>query len=128
MSTTLSLPRPVEIGNFLASLYGFDIVVCEADGLDPSLIRACAEYVDEDGEVGGLITCSLNAAAVLGAALTRIPPGAAEDAASEGVLTANLAENAGEVFNIAVNSGPAVFRPTACVRKSHIRRRSSQHV
>ena len=106
MATTLSLHHPTEISNFLASLYGLDIDVSEAEGLDASLIRACAEYVDGDGNVGGLIACSLKGAAVLGAALTRIPLGAAEDAASEGELTPTLAENAGEVFNIAVNLVP----------------------
>ena len=68
MATTLSLPHPTEISNFLASLYGLDIDVSEAEGLDASLIRACAEYVDGDGNVGGLIACSLKGAAVLGAA------------------------------------------------------------
>ncbi|MFT4555735.1 MAG: hypothetical protein ACI93T_001542 [Porticoccaceae bacterium] len=109
MATTLSLPPSAEVGSFLASLFGLEVDACEAEGLDASLVRACAEYVDEDGHVGGLIACSLKGAAVLGAALTRIPLGAAEDAADEGALTPTLAENAGEVFNIAVNLVPQSF-------------------
>ena len=62
--------------------------------------RVVATYNDMDGQLRFAVTCELSLANSLGAALTRIPPGGAEDATSDGEVPANIAENLHEVLNI----------------------------
>lgn len=54
---------------------------------------------DDDTPIGAAVT-DFPFAAYSGAALTRIPPGGAEDAAQSGDLSESILENVHEVFNI----------------------------
>lgn len=62
--------------------------------------RVVATYNDCDGNFQFAIICELSIANSLGAALTMIPPGAAEDATAEGQVPENIGENTYEVLNI----------------------------
>ena len=62
--------------------------------------RVISTYTDMEGNLKFLIVCELSLANSFGAALTRIPPGGAEDATSEGVVPDNIGENLYEVMNI----------------------------
>ena len=62
--------------------------------------RVVATYNDLEGNFHFAITCELSVANSLGAALSMIPPGGAEDATAEGTVPANIAENTYEVLNI----------------------------
>ena len=96
-----------EIGPFLSNLFGLEIKASEHTSLTCEQFGAWGVYVDNEGAPKGYLYCDLDAGAKLGAALTQIPPGAAEDAVASGSLPENLQENLSEVLNIAVNLFPA---------------------
>ena len=75
-----------------------DIVESPTPIEDP---RVISTYLDMDGNELFAIVCELSLANSLGAALTRIPSGGADDATSEGVVPDNIGENLYEVLNIA---------------------------
>lgn len=106
MNTVAYSMNALEIGKFLTDLVGVEIKCATAPNPDSGAMQVCAEYVNDDGEVGGGIFMDVAAAARLGAAFTRIPMGGADDAIKAGELPANLAENLYEVLNIAVNLLP----------------------
>ena len=59
-----------------------------------------ASYKNLEGELEFAIACDVKLASSLGAALTRIPAGAARDAAESGEIPDNISENLYEVLNI----------------------------
>lgn len=59
-----------------------------------------AIYLSDDDQPIAAALCDYKFAAFTGAALTRIPPGGAEDAADEKDLGESILENVQEVFNI----------------------------
>lgn len=73
----------------------------------PVIGNYAATYVDEEGELRGVIILSPTLAACLGAILIQIPAGAALEAAKKG-LTDALSETLHEVLNIAAS----LFRPS----------------
>ncbi|MEZ6132890.1 MAG: hypothetical protein R3C59_29830 [Planctomycetaceae bacterium] len=81
-------------------LLGLDVVAAPAADFETTSI---AEYVDEDGAVAGYISCDLATSCRLGAALTQVPAGRADEAMKEGAIPENLSENMDEIFNISVN-------------------------
>ncbi len=62
--------------------------------------KVFATYKDNEGQLRFAITCDLKLANSLGAALTMIPPGAAEDASATGEVPKNIGDNLYEVLNI----------------------------
>ncbi|MEM0926250.1 MAG: hypothetical protein AAGJ83_09470, partial [Planctomycetota bacterium] len=93
-----------EAGDFLTSLLGLNVTVAESG--PPESVGVAVLYVDREDKVRAQILCDVPCAAILGAALTQIPMGTVSDSISSGELSANLQDNAAEVFNIAVNLLP----------------------
>jgi hypothetical protein len=77
----------------------------------PRTPMAIAEYVTDDGSLGGLVICDLALAASLGAALILLPPNSASDAVRANKLPEQLAENFQEVLNVASRWFNAPLRP-----------------
>lgn len=102
MATTHPTPREVEVRQMLGMLFGNDLTISEAEELPVSVEsnNAAALYVADDGTPVTACVCDMNFAAFAGSALTKIPPGGAEDAASSGELTENMMGNLNEVMNI----------------------------
>jgi hypothetical protein len=102
MATIHPTPRDVEVRQMLAMLFGNDLTISEAEELPVSVEskNAAALYVADDGTPVTACVCEINFAAFAGSALTKIPPGGAEDAASSGELTENMMGNLNEVMNI----------------------------
>lgn len=96
-----------DVQRLFKDLYGLPVAaaVCEDSSIE--IFGALANYVDSTDTVKGRILCDMSAAAILGAALVQIPPGAVEDAVAEKKLPGTLRENVSEVFNIIVNIFPA---------------------
>ena len=107
MPTTKSGVNAEEAGKFFSDLFGLAFTAKEDASLTCDKFGALATYVDGEGAVKGRILLNLQGAAILGAALTQVPMGAAEDAVDAGALPDNLRENVEEVLNIAVNVFPA---------------------
>lgn len=106
MSTTKTPICVEETGKFFSDLFGLSFTAKE-ETLTCDKFGALATYVDGEGAVKSRILLDLQGAAILGAALTQVPMGAAEDAVDAGELPDNLRENVEEVLNIAVNVFPA---------------------
>ena len=86
---------------FLDGLFGVDSISKPVDPPSPiDSPRVLATYNDMDGGFRFAITCELKLANSLGAALTMIPPGGAEDATAAGEVPDNIGENVYEVLNI----------------------------
>ena len=68
---------------------------------DPKVV---ATFGNEEGQLCYAMECELPVANSIGAALTMIPAGGAEDATAEGTVPGNIADNLGEVFNICSSS------------------------
>ena len=62
--------------------------------------RVVATFNDDLGNCRFAVVCELSLANSLGASLTMIPPGGADDATKAGEVPANIAENLHEVMNI----------------------------
>lgn len=62
--------------------------------------RVLASYKNMEGDLEFAIECDMSLAASLGAALTRIPAGAARDAAASCEIPENIGDNLYEVLNI----------------------------
>ncbi len=90
-----------QLTSILDGLFGCETTASHIDA--PVAIdspRVVATYNDCDGKFCFAITCELALANSLGAALTMIPPGGAEDATAEGIVPDNIGENVYEVLNI----------------------------
>lgn len=89
-----------EFGEIISTLFGKEIEV-EYEGVaEVPDIGVFALFVNEDDTPVGAITSDFYAANYLGAALTRIPAGGAEDSAEEEELPGMAKENIGEVYNV----------------------------
>lgn len=102
MATIHPTPREVEVRQMLAMLFGNDLTISEAEELpvDAESNNAAALYLADDDTPVTACVCDMNFAAFAGSALTKIPPGGAEDAAKSGELTENMMGNLNEVMNI----------------------------
>lgn len=69
--------------------------------------RVIATYVNPQSEVVHVLAMGLGLANGAGAALTRIPPGRAEEGTKTGTVPDGIRENLQEIFNICVNCFPA---------------------
>ena len=92
------LPTNDDVKEMLSMIFGEGLTVTAHDGdAEASYV---AIYVDEDNNPGAAILCDAGFAASAGAALSMLPPGAAEDAAKAKELTDTMRENLYEVMNI----------------------------
>ena len=85
----------------LDGLYGCETTSSQVEtpvAIDES--QVVATYNDSEGQFRFAITCDLKLANSIGAALTMIPPGAAEDASAAGEVPQNIGDNLYEVLNI----------------------------
>ncbi len=97
------------VSPLLAGLFTNKIAVEESKSSEPiGAPRVVATYVDNEGHPRFGIVCDLALANSLGAALTLIPVGGAEDATAAGTVPENIADNLHEVFNICA----AIFADT----------------
>jgi hypothetical protein len=92
------LPAAKDVKQMLSMIFGDGLAVSEPAG-NPSMTYS-AVYVDESGETGAVIACDASFAANAGAALSMLPPGAAEDAARSDELPDTMRDNLYEVMNI----------------------------
>ena len=90
-----------QLTSVLNGLFGCEIAASQIENPKPiEDPRVVAAYNDMEGQLRFAITCDLSVANSLGAALTMIPPGGAEDATVEGSVPANIGDNLYEVLNI----------------------------
>ncbi|HID81297.1 MAG TPA: hypothetical protein EYH06_03325 [Chromatiales bacterium] len=102
MTTTFATPKEIEVQEMLGMLYDAGLSVKSGDALateagSKSLI---ALYVDDEDQPVTVCACDYNFTAFAGAALTKIPKGGAEDAASSGDFSGAILGNLNEVMNI----------------------------
>ena len=98
------LPSVREAVPLLTMLFGTDID-CKPRK-EPLAAKDCmvvATYSDNTGKIQRLLACDLAFANSAGAALSAIPPAAANNATKAGKLADNVVENLSEVMNVAVN-------------------------
>ena len=92
-------PKGATFGSVLEDLLGRQVVTRESELPRTAMAGAVARY-RTDGEERMLLVAEIGIAASIGAALSRLPAGAAEDFASEGWLPDNVKENLHEVLNV----------------------------
>ena len=94
--------NPDAVRLLLGSLMGRQIQARPGAPITPSsrTPAAVAEYVNDRGELGGLLFCDLPLAASLGAALSLLPANTVTDAIRANKLPEALAENCREVLNV----------------------------
>ena len=102
MATVHPTPREIEVRQMLAMLFGNELEINEAEALPTGTDSGhpTAVFTADDGTPVTACVCDMNFAAFAGCALTKIPPGGAEDAAKSGELTENMLGNLHEVMNI----------------------------
>ncbi|MGB0865237.1 MAG: hypothetical protein ACPGSC_01935 [Granulosicoccaceae bacterium] len=94
------LPQPAELNESLEMILGGPAKITPCDALSTNSASHAAEFRNRQDEVVAYCLCDLPIAAGLGAALSMVPPGAAEDMIEEGVLTEMASANLYEVMNI----------------------------
>lgn len=102
MSATL--PSLDAVNKLFTMLFGQG-TICKASQtpLGPEACAVVACYRDNNGTTKRLLTCDLAFANSAGAALSMIPPAAANDATKAGHVPDNILANLSEVLNIAIN-------------------------
>ncbi len=74
-----------------------------APGPDLTKPHVVASYVDDSNAVRRVLVCELALANSMGAAMSMIPAGVANEATKAGIVAENIEGNLGEVLNICVN-------------------------
>lgn len=101
MATQFKLPKESELKEMLNMLYdGLEIKPGDAVSTDKGSKTMVAVFVDDQNHPVTACAADYNFTAFAGAALTRIPKGGAEDAASSGDFSEMLLGNFYEVMNI----------------------------
>ena len=102
MSTVHPIPNDSDVKQMLGMLYGNGLGVDPGEPVatDAGSRSIVAVYINDAGEPVTACCCDLPFAAYSGAALSMIPAGGAEDAASSGDLTEMMRGNLHEVMNI----------------------------
>lgn len=96
------LPKPDEVASLLGEIIDRSISGAENDFGELDRPYYVATYGDASGRLAGCFAFDLEAAARLGAALTVVPSGRADEAIGDGQLDDMLVENFQEVCNISV--------------------------
>lgn len=97
------LPQPAELGTTLTNLLGRDVGIKRLTAAlqpGPRVAVSIASFQAGDEAEVYLWVCELGLAASLGAALSLIPSGIAQEQARKGQLDENLTENLHEVMNV----------------------------
>ncbi len=94
------LPNVSELNESLEMILGDPAQITECEVLNHSGASHAAEFRNRKDEIVAYCLCDLPLAAGLGAALSMVPPGAAEDMVGEGELTEMATANLYEVMNI----------------------------
>ncbi len=101
MATQYKIPKEAEVKEMLNMLYdGLEIKPGDAISTDKDSKVMIAVFVDDQNQPVTACVGDYNFTAFAGAALTRIPKGGAEDAASSGDFSEMLLGNFYEVMNI----------------------------
>jgi hypothetical protein len=108
LSAKIQLPQVSAIEELFTDILGDEIDVKVFAGKAPPPNEVTATFVDGDGALVGACLLNLALAACLGAALVRIPSGAALEAAAAKNLSGMLHDAMNEVLNIAAQ----LFRTT----------------
>lgn len=100
--TTFVIPKEMEVQQMLGMLYDAGLAVKAADAFptDAGSKSLIAVYVNDEDTPVTACACDHNFTAFASAALTKIPKGGAEDAASSGDFSAMMLGNLNEVMNI----------------------------
>lgn len=103
MTLTTSIPPLKDIRDTISGLVGKDVEI--APGATPPPVGGdsgslVALYVDDSLRSAAAIVFDLALAARLGAAIGLVPPGGADAALEDGVLSPVLRENATEILNV----------------------------
>lgn len=106
MTSTANLPQIEETAKFLADLLGSAVKASECTDFAADKVVALGNYTDHDNTTQQFVACDIAAAAILGAALTGVPPAMVKETVSAGTVPENLLENLQEVMNIAANLFP----------------------
>ncbi len=98
------LPGLIDSKHLLTMLFGPDTVcTLRKVALAPADCVIVASYHDNNGALQRLVTCDLAFVNSAGAALSAIPPAAANNATKAKRIADNVLDNLSEVMNIAVN-------------------------
>lgn len=102
MSGMIPLPEAAEIKSLLTDLVGKSVNVSDGDQFDVDVNEAqfIASFVTKEDKLGMCSLSDISFASKIGAALSMIPAGAAEDCVKEGELSDSIFENFSEIMNI----------------------------
>ncbi len=90
-----------QVTGLIGSLYDTESFAKEIESsVDNNQLEVLATYKDADADGTFAISCELSLANSLGAALTKIPPGSAQEATGSGEVPETIADNLHEVLNI----------------------------
>jgi len=98
------LPTLKTIEKMMHCLLGDQVVTKNSvPGPDLTKPHVVASYVNDAHEVQRILVCELGLANAMGAAMSMIPSGVANDATKAGIVADNIQGNLSEVLNICVN-------------------------
>lgn len=99
----LATPCPSAVRALLTGLLDKPVTVAPTAPLAPGPANPCtvAVYVDDSLRIRAVIGCDLPLSVHAGAAIGLLPPATAHASVESGALTEQLAENLGEVLNVA---------------------------
>lgn len=102
MSSKHPIPEKDEVYQILNMLYGNDLELDKSTTtLTPDTNKLMvASFIDDENHAVTACLCDFPFAAYAGSALTKIPPGGAEDAASSGDFSQMMKDNLREIMNI----------------------------
>ena len=99
-----TLPNLTTVEKLMQCLLGNQVEARKsAPGPDLTKPHVVASYVDDSNAVQRLLICDLALANSMGAAMSMIPSGVANDATKAGIVGENILGNLSEVLNICVN-------------------------
>lgn len=106
MTALAHLPKIDDTAKFIGDLLGSQVKATECTDFDSAKVVVFADYSDDNDATQHFIACDISAGAILGAALTGVPPSLVGETEAAGSLPENLMENLLEVLNISTNIFP----------------------
>lgn len=116
----LVLPPPASLANLLRDLFGRAVTAKKAAGPFPAGPRVVGAYTRDDGTLSAVCALDLQLSAHLGAALTMLPAGVAEEAIKAGALSPALLESVHEVLNVASRWFNQPKAPRVVLKEVHV--------
>lgn len=100
-----TVPKPAELGRALSGILNKNVKATSIKAAPWTLAKSYVGYYDDGkGACEGVWISDLPLSASMGAALSLIPAGVAQEAVKAGQLTQDIFDNTREVANIAANS------------------------